>query len=71
MAANPTAATAARMASTGLQSVRMDQSLVKKTAVTAQKLDKSNVVASKKLSNGATINLVKGTDGRLHKVLDR
>ena len=33
--------------------------------------DKSNVVASKQLKDGSSINLVKGNDGHLYKVLNR
>lgn len=71
MAANPTKVTEARMSSAGLQAERMNQQFFNKTAVTLRANDKSNVVASKQLKDGSSINLVKGNDGHLYKVLNR
>lgn len=71
MAANPTKVTETRMSSTGLQAERMNQQFFNKTAVTLRANDKSNVVASKQLKDGSSINLVKGDDGHLYKVLNR
>lgn len=71
MAANPTKVTETRMSSAGLQAERMNQQFFNKTAVTLRANDKSNVVASKQLKDGSSINLVKGDDGHLYKVLNR
>lgn len=71
MAANPTKVTETRMSSAGLQAERMNQQFFNKTAVTLRANDKSNVVASKQLKDGSSINLVKGNDGHLYKVLNR
>lgn len=71
MAANPTKVTETRMSSAGLRAERMNQQFFNKTAVTLRANDKSNVVASKQLKDGSSINLVKGNDGHLYKVLNR
>ena len=71
MAANPTKVTETRMSSAGLCAERMNQQFFNKTAVTLRTNDKSNVVASKQLKDGSSINLVKGNDGHLYKVLNR
>lgn len=71
MAANPTKVTVTRMSSAGLRAERMNQQFFNKTAVTLRANDKSNVVASKQLKDGSSINLVKGNDGHLYKVLNR
>ena len=71
MAANPTKVTETRMSSAGLRAERMNQQFFNKTAVTLRANDKSNVVASKQLEDGSSINLVKGNDGHLYKVLNR
>lgn len=71
MAANPTKVTETRMSSVGLRAERMNQQFFNKTAVTLRANDKSNVVASKQLKDGSSINLVKGNDGHLYKVLNR
>lgn len=71
MAANPTKVTETRMSSAGLRAERMNQQVFSKTAVTLRMNDKSNVVASKQLKDGSSINLVKGNDGHLYKVLNR
>lgn len=71
MAANPTKVTETRMSSAGLQAERMNQQFFNKTAVTLRANDKSNVVASKQLKDGSSIDLVKGNDGHLYKVLNR
>lgn len=71
MAANPTKVTEARMSTEGLRAERMNQQVFSKTAVTLRMNDKSNVVASKQLKDGSSINLVKGNDGHLYKVLNR
>ena len=71
MAANPTKVTETRMSSAGLRAERMNQQFFNKTAVTLRTNDKSNVVASKQLKDGSSINLVKGNDGHLYKVLNR
>lgn len=70
-AANPTKVTEARMSTEGLRAERMNQQVFSKTAVTLRMNDKSNVVASKQLKDGSSINLVKGNDGHLYKVLNR
>lgn len=70
-AANPTKVTEARMSTEGLRAERMNQQFFNKTAVTLRANDKSNVVASKQLKDGSSINLVKGNDGHLYKVLNR
>lgn len=71
MAANPTKVTETRMSSAGLRAERMNQQVFSKTAVSLRMNDKSNVVASKQLKDGSSINLVKGNDGHLYKVLNR
>lgn len=71
MAANPTKVTETRMSSADLRAERMNQQFFNKTAVTLRANDKSNVVASKQLKDGSSINLVKGNDGHLYKVLNR
>ena len=71
MAANPTKVAETRMSSAGLRAERMNQQFFNKTAVTLRANDKSNVVASKQLKDGSSINLVKGNDGHLYKVLNR
>ena len=71
MAANPMKVTETRMSSAGLRAERMNQQFFNKTAVTLRANDKSNVVASKQLKDGSSINLVKGNDGHLYKVLNR
>lgn len=71
MATNPTKVTETRMSSAGLRAERMNQQFFNKTAVTLRANDKSNVVASKQLKDGSSINLVKGNDGHLYKVLNR
>lgn len=71
MAANPMKVTETRMSSAGLRAERMNQQFFNKTAVTLRANDKSNVVASKQLKDGLSINLVKGNDGHLYKVLNR
>lgn len=71
MAANPTKVTETRMSSAGLRAERMNQQFFNKTAVTLRANDKSNVVASKQLKDGSSIDLVKGNDGHLYKVLNR
>ena len=70
-AANPTKVAEARMSTEGLRAERMNQQFFNKTAVTLRANDKSNVVASKQLKDGSSINLVKGNDGHLYKVLNR
>lgn len=71
MAANPTKVTEARMSTEGLRAERMNQQVFSKTAVTLRMNDKSNVVASKQLKDGSSIDLVRGNDGHLYKVLNR
>lgn len=71
MAANPTKVTETRMSSAGLRAERMNQQFFNKTAVTLRANDKSNVVASKQLKDGSSIDLVRGNDGHLYKVLNR
>lgn len=71
MAANPTKVTETRMSSADLRAERMNQQFFNKIAVTLRANDKSNVVASKQLKDGSSINLVKGNDGHLYKVLNR
>ena len=71
MAANPTKVTEARMSTDGLRAERMSQQVFSKTAVTLRMNDKSNVVASKRLKDGSSIDLVRGNDGYLYKVLNR
>ena len=71
MAANPTKVSETRMSSAGLRAERMNQQFFNKTAVTLRANDKSNVVASKQLKDGSSIDLVKGNDGHLYKVLNR
>lgn len=68
-AAVTTAATAARIADSGLQAVRMEQTFVKNETMSALQLDKSKIVAQKQLKNGRTISLVRGNDGLVRKVL--
>lgn len=70
-AANPTKVTEARMSTEGLRAERMNQQVFSKTAVTLRMNDKSNVVASKQLKDGSSIDLVRGNDGHLYKVLNR
>ena len=70
-AANPTKVAEARMSTEGSRAERMNQQFFNKTAVTLRANDKSNVVASKQLKDGSSINLVKGNDGHLYKVLNR
>lgn len=71
MAANPTKVTETRMSSAGLRAERMNQQVFSKTAVALRMNDKSNVVASKQLKDGSSIDLVRGNDGHLYKVLNR
>lgn len=71
MAANPTKVTETRMSSADLRAERMNQQFFNKTAVTLRANDKSNVVASKQLKDGSSIDLVRGNDGHLYKVLNR
>lgn len=71
MAANPTKVTETRMSSAGLRAERMNQQVFSKTAVALRMNDKSNVVASKQLKDGLSIDLVRGNDGHLYKVLNR
>lgn len=71
IAANPTKVTETRMSSAGLRAERMNQQVFSKTAVTLRMNDKSNVVASKQLKDGLSIDLVRGNDGHLYKVLNR
>lgn len=71
MAANPTKVTEARMSTEGLRAERMNQQVFSKTAVALRMNDKSNVVASKQLKDGSSIDLVRGNDGHLYKVLNR
>ena len=71
MAANPMKVTEARMSTDGLRAERMSQQVFSKTAVTLRMNDKSNVVASKQLKDGSSIDLVRGNDGYLYKVLNR
>lgn len=71
MAANPMKVTETRMSSAGLRAERMNQQFFNKTAVTLRANDKSNVVASKQLKDGSSIDLVRGNDGHLYKVLNR
>lgn len=70
-AANPTKVTEARMSTEGLRAERMNQQVFSKTAVALRMNDKSNVVASKQLKDGSSIDLVRGNDGHLYKVLNR
>lgn len=70
-AANPTKVTEARMSTEGLRAERMNQQVFSKTTVTLRMNDKSNVVASKQLKDGSSIDLVRGNDGHLYKVLNR
>lgn len=69
MAANPTKVTETRMSSADLRAERMNQQVFSKTAVTLRMNDKSNVVASKQLKDGSSIDLVRGNDGTCTKCL--
>ena len=69
-AAKPAVAVKAQKVGADRQVVKMEN-VVKSTAMTPANLGKSTVVKSKKLANGSSIDLVRGADGMLHKVLNR